>query len=344
MSVSVLICCHNAAYRLEPTLEHISRCKADFPVEVIVIDNNSNDDTDLAAKRIWERLGSPLEFRIIRESRPGKTHAQLTGVSEAKNEVIVFCDDDNWLSPDYLMVATEILANPVVGATSGQTEPVFEGPVPTFVYSHGNWLALGVQSLSSEDVTDTRGYVWGAGLAARRRDLQTIYACPGFPILSGPAGVLSTARGDDNEMCWALTVLGKRIIYDERLKLQHFMPNERLQIEYLRKRASKVDFAWDEYVCRITASLRALESGRSRVWHAVRSALRWVRHANWPEERRYQATMFFMACGWESQLGFMERRLYTSFQWLRYEAGKSTDHLAAGREHATMQYAGSEGG
>src|SRR5204862_1563308 len=97
------------------------------PVEVIVIDNNSNDNTDLVAQRTWERLGSPLEFRVIREPRPGKTHAQRTGLTEAKNEIIVFCDDDNWLSPDYLTVAKEIFSDLRIGGGSGQAEQVSEG-------------------------------------------------------------------------------------------------------------------------------------------------------------------------------------------------------------------------
>ena len=46
-------------------------------------------------------------------------------------------------------------------------------------------------------------------LAARRSDLLKIYQCPGFPILTDRAGGSSSASGNDSEICWALTVLGK---------------------------------------------------------------------------------------------------------------------------------------
>ena len=48
------------------------------------------------------------------------------------------------------------------------------------MYSHGKGLALGIQALSTGDVTKSLTVlVWGAGLAARRSDLLTVYDCPG---------------------------------------------------------------------------------------------------------------------------------------------------------------------
>src|SRR5260370_9676494 len=85
-------------------------------------------------------------------------------------------------------------------------------------------------------------------LALRRSDLLTIYQCPGLPMLTDRAGVLSAASGGDNELCWALTVLGKILIYDDRLKLRHFIPQERLQISYLRKQAGIVSHGTTPFV------------------------------------------------------------------------------------------------
>ena len=181
----------------------------------------------------------------------------------ARNEFIVYCDDDNWLAPDYLIVAKEIFLDPKVGGASGQAEPVFEGDTPTFVYSHGNWLALGIQALNTGDVTNSVGYLWGAGMVARRTDLMKIFECPYLPILSGPSGVLSIARGDDNELCWAIAVLGKRLIYDERLKIKHFMPRERLNMAYLRN--GRRDYYLDGAFERVADAYR--DNPNVDLWH-----------------------------------------------------------------------------
>jgi glycosyltransferase involved in cell wall biosynthesis len=314
MSASVIICSHNGKARISPTLEALARCDAKFPVEIILVDNASTDGMAQTARQVWTQLDSPFDFRILLEPRQGKTYAQRTGTIEASHEFIIFCDDDNWLFPDYLTIAAEILSDPKVGAVSGQAEPVFDGPVPSLVYSHGYWLALGIQALSSGDVTDSRGHLWGAGLAVRRSDLLTIYRCPGLPILTGPAGVLSAARGEDSELCWALTVLGKRLIYDERLKLRHFIPRERLQIGYFRKRADGVD--WGPRMHRFATALDLIHRN-GWVRPAIESAVRSLRHWNWPEERRYQASMFFAACGWKSRMSSVELKLYVAYKWLQ---------------------------
>src|SRR5262249_15510429 len=159
MSVSVLICSHNGKARISPTLEAIAKCEVRFPVEVILIDNNSTDGTAQTAFDVWGRLDTRFKFRVVVEPELGLAYARRRGVLEANHEFLVFCDDDNWLSRDYLSLAAEILSDPKVGATGGQAEPIFDGAVPPFAYSHGQWLALGIQAIASGDVTHSRGFL-----------------------------------------------------------------------------------------------------------------------------------------------------------------------------------------
>lgn len=314
MSVSVVICCHNSQGRIEKTLQALSQCRGDFAIEAILVDNASTDGTVETARLFWNKLNNPFDLRIVSEPTSGKVFAQRAGARHARNEFIVYCDDDNWLAPDYLIVAKEIFLDPKVGGASGQAEPVFEGDAPTFVYSHGNWLALGIQALNTGDVTDSLGYLWGAGMVARRTDLTKIFECPYLPILSGPSGVLSIARGDDNELCWAITVLGKRLIYDERLKIKHFMPRERLNMAYLRKRAT-VTATWDAAVERRAKGLKITEGGH-RLQLALRSGVRWVRHVSWEQERSFHRFMLLAALGIRRGMTAFERKLYDAHLWL----------------------------
>ncbi len=321
MSTSVVICCHNSETRIAATLQALSKCETRSAVEVILVDNGSTDNTASIATSAWEMVGKPFSLRVVTEPQLGQAYARRTGVFNAKHDIIVFCDDDNCLAPDYLMIVVDALSDPKVGAVSGQADPIFEGPVPSFVYSHGYWLAIGIQALSTQDVTESRKFLWGAGLAVRRTDLCTIYRCTSFPILTGRSGTLSAASGDDNELCWAITLLGRRLVYDERLYLRHFMPKERLQIGYLRSRAADAGktVAWDEKIQRFTAGLNTI-SQRGRLKSAISSAIRWLRHLNWPNERNFHASMFLAACDWKGPMSDVERRLYIAFQWFRSAA------------------------
>jgi glycosyltransferase involved in cell wall biosynthesis len=210
----------------------VARCDADFPVEVLLVDNNSNDGTGPVAQQIWKEAGNPaFAFRVIYEPRQGLSFARRAGVQAAQGEIIVFCDDDNWLAPDYLTIARNIMLDDRVGAAGGQSQPVIDGEVPSFLYSHGIGYALGVQALKSGDVT-ARGYLWGSGLVVRREEILTLYSCPGFPVLLGRNGARLTS-GEDSEICAGLILLGKRLWYDDQLRFRHWIAPARLSFDYL---------------------------------------------------------------------------------------------------------------
>jgi len=310
--VSVVICCHNGERRIAHTLEELAKSEVKFPVETILVDNNSTDSTSQTARNAWEGLKHPFSLRIVHEPRLGLAYARRRGVNEATYENIVFCDDDNWLAPNYLSIAREILSDPKVGAAGGQAEPVFEGPVPAFAYSHGFGTTLGIQAISTGEVSS--GHLWGSGLAIRRRDLAGIYRCPVLPIVTDRAGALSSASGEDYEICWALRVTGKSLRYDERLKFRHFVPQQRLQLDYVLKQAQGL--TWNPQMRRFAAALDIMHrDGRARA--AVKSAVWWLLHCYWPEERRYQASRFLAACGWRRQLNGVDRKIYDAYRWLR---------------------------
>jgi glycosyltransferase involved in cell wall biosynthesis len=318
VGISIVICSHNGKHRIEPTLQAIAKCEASFPVEVLLIDNGSDDGTGEKAADVWRMAGAPFQLRIIQEPELGLGYARRRGAAEAAHELIVFCDDDNWLHSDYLRIAKERLSDPAVGVVSGQAEPVFEMAPPAFVYSYGNWLAIGVQNLVSGDVTCSRGYVWGAGLALRRRDLTTIYKCPYLPIMIGRTGSGSVASGDDNELCWAVSLLGKSVFYDERLKLKHYIPSERLKIEYLLRRKD-CGVPLDVHLRRFTKELDAIYVGR-RLKRGFLSALRCLRHYRWSAERDFHLAAFLAAVGWAKGMAEVDRSIYLAHKWFKIES------------------------
>lgn len=120
-SLSVLIATYNRAPVLRETLEALLRVeRSEIECEIVVIDNNSTDDTFNVARAFQDRL--PL--RLLRETRPGKNGALNKALREcALKEIVVFADDDvtpasNWFHE----IAASTLKWPQAAAFGGKIE------------------------------------------------------------------------------------------------------------------------------------------------------------------------------------------------------------------------------
>lgn len=233
-SISVIICCYNSASRLPQTLRHLSKQKSRPGIaswEIIIVDNGSSDNTEEAAYQIWRELGGEADLRVVKEPCPGVINARKKGVSEAKHEYLLFCDDDNWLDKNYLQQAVEIMAgNDDIGALGGQSEAVSDTDFPEWFEKCKMDYAVGRQGERSGDVS-TRKHLWGAGLTTRKSLMEKVFD-PAFPILlSGRQGKSLTA-GDDSEICARLLLMTRQLHYSEALFFKHYIPSERLTNQY----------------------------------------------------------------------------------------------------------------
>jgi cellulose synthase/poly-beta-1,6-N-acetylglucosamine synthase-like glycosyltransferase len=64
----------------------------DFKWELIVVDNNSNDETRTVVEACSKL--APMPVRYIFESRQGKSYALNTGIEATEFELLAFTDDD----------------------------------------------------------------------------------------------------------------------------------------------------------------------------------------------------------------------------------------------------------
>lgn len=234
--VSIIVCCYNSAFRLPETLRHLAmqEVASDIPWEVIVVNNASTDDTSVVATKEWGKHLCNTAFKVIDQPIQGLSAARKMGVEQAIYKYIIFCDDDNWLAPNYVQLAFEIMNDdPEIGVLGGQTEVVSTiQPPDWFEDVKGNY-AVGKQSNASGDIT-SRGYLWGAGFVLRRNLLMKCYEVGLFSLLSGRK-VNELSSGDDTEICQWFIMSGYKLYYDEKLKLKHFIPEVRLKQDYFKK-------------------------------------------------------------------------------------------------------------
>ncbi len=230
--VSITICTHNGEKLLPSTIDNLNQLAVDkqIPWEVIIIDNNSTDKSAEIAMGCWKRTES---FRIIKEPELGLIHARIRGIRESRYEYISFIDDDNWISPDWVNIVHDIFQNhPEVGICGGDIDPEFETPPPSWFDAYKNNYAVGVQGNESGDVTESRGFVWGAGISIRKSPVENLFKDGFIFSLIGRKGNKLMA-GEDTELCYALRIKGWRIWYDKRLRLRHYIPEKRLEWDYL---------------------------------------------------------------------------------------------------------------
>jgi len=176
-----------------------------------------------------------INLRVVAEPELGLSNARLRGFAEAQYSIICFVDDDNRLDPDWVEIVSRVMAErPEVGACGGHIEADCEVDQPPWLKNFQSYYAVGEQAEHACDVTDTRGYLWGAGLCLRRSAWERLQQ-EGFDfLLSGRRGSTLTA-GEDAELCCALRLNGWRLWYEPQLKMKHFLPAARLQWNYLRR-------------------------------------------------------------------------------------------------------------
>ena len=238
--VSIIICCHNSAGRIAETLKHLwIQETGEFPLEIVLVDNNCADDTVDVAKREWIASGQRIPLRIVGESVPGLSAARIKGVRSANFEYAVFCDDDNWLGSDYAKRAHNVMErDPGIGVLGGSSTANSDGDLPDwFELVKGNY-AVGFQSTGGAADASGRGYLWGAGMVFRKSALESMIGLGVTSVLSDRKGK-ELSSGGDSEICKWFLMLGYSLWYDPELKFTHFLESDRLTEKYYAEMIAK---------------------------------------------------------------------------------------------------------
>lgn len=111
LRVSLVIPAYNEAQDIQRCLEAIAS-QSVRPYEVIVVDNNSTDETAKIAKSF------PC-VRLINEKRQGVVFARDTGFNAARGDIIGRIDVDTVLPEDWVKNVQDIFVDETIGAISG---------------------------------------------------------------------------------------------------------------------------------------------------------------------------------------------------------------------------------
>ena len=126
--VSTIIPVHNRARLLMEAVASVV-AQSHRPIEIIVVDDGSTDDTPQAIGAIAAR--HPQIVRALHQSNAGPGRARQRGLDAARGAFVQFLDSDDLLLPRKLELQVAALrANPECGAAYGKTRSYRIGETP----------------------------------------------------------------------------------------------------------------------------------------------------------------------------------------------------------------------
>jgi GT2 family glycosyltransferase len=206
----VLVCTRNRARSLSETLQALNRIRFDplSAVELIIVDNNSSDDTQ---RTVLDYISqSPVEIVYVQESTPGLSMARNRGIRIARGSVLLFTDDDCIPDVDWVNNIMQAFAGSdyrqVVG---GRVELHNPDDVPLTIKS----------TLTAEELTSHHqvyGFLHGCNMAVGRAVLEEIGA---FDVRLGAGTKLRAA--EDTDLVYRALKAGVRVTYNPTAVVYH---------------------------------------------------------------------------------------------------------------------------
>jgi len=239
-SLSILLCTYNRAGLLEDTLAALVSLRAPdaCTVEIVVVDNNSND---LTREVVRQAAGiSPWPIRYAVEQSQGKSFALNRGLALAAGDIVALTDDDVLPEEDWLVRIVEQFRAEDIRFVFGKVLPrwqTFPPPELLTTAARDIWGPLALIDYGDEPVFyddssfRTRKLPIGANLAVRREAIEQI---GGWRTHLGKVDNTLIA-GEDHDLCVRLYRAGLyRGLYDPKNVVRHYVPASRTTRKYFR--------------------------------------------------------------------------------------------------------------
>lgn len=234
IDITVAIPAYNGADRLPKILDRLLAQTGleHLNWEIIVVDNNSCDRTDIVVYNYQTVFNSICLVKYFLETKQGAAFARIRAVNEARGELVAFLDDDNLPAPDWLIAAYSFgYEYPQAGAWSGQIHGNYEVSPPKNFERIQAFLAIREHG-NEPHLFDPDNLILPPGAALVVRKQVWDENVPQIPTLSGKLpGVF--VQGDDYEPLLYIHNAGWEIWYNPAMHTYHQIPHWRLERNYL---------------------------------------------------------------------------------------------------------------
>jgi glycosyltransferase involved in cell wall biosynthesis len=229
VDVTVILCTYNRCQSLAKVLDNVAAQTLPKWIEweVIVVDNNSSDETKSVVDGFCRRY--PERFRYLFESNQGLSYARNAGLRKARGEVVAFIDDDVTIEPTWLRNLTGPFRNGEWVGVGGRIVPDWPCTPPCWV-PQNEWYGMAplvIFDLGLEAVP-LRDAPFGANMAFRRRLFER-YGNFRTDLGRSAKNLLGN---EDTEFGRRLLAAGERLKYEPTAVVHHPVTQNRLKREY----------------------------------------------------------------------------------------------------------------
>ncbi len=239
-SVTILICTYNRAPLLRETLAEMQEMTAPAAcaVDILVVDNNSTDDTAMAVAHAAK--GARFPVRLLSERQQGKSFALNTGLSHASGDVLALTDDDVLPARDWLVRIVDAFRARTATFVFGKVLPRWScAPPPELLTlpAQDIWGPLAIVDYGDDPV------VYGANNTGQRLPIganlaflrSALVAIGGWRTDLGKVNN-TLISGEDHEIFMRLRRHGLYSgYYEPAMTVRHYVPASRLTRRYFRR-------------------------------------------------------------------------------------------------------------
>jgi glycosyltransferase involved in cell wall biosynthesis len=233
LRVSVIVCTYNRAQLLDKLLESLVHQEFEGDHEIIVVNNNSIDDTELVTRR-WSAQADPkCPIRYVFAATQGLSHARNVGVEAASGDVVAFIDDDAVAEKNWLQHIIDNLADPDIASVGGKVIPSWAEDPPDWLMAQELWPAIGGSRYGEKQrIMTGKMCPLGGNMAIHKRWCQSV---GGFDPQFGKVG-RNMVSFEEVEFADRLRKRGGRMLYDPEMIIYHHVPGERMTRSYVALR------------------------------------------------------------------------------------------------------------
>ena len=231
MRFSIVIATYNRAALLKDTLESLARLQPGAPWEVIVVDNNSPDDTRQVVESAAPSYPVPLRYAFEKEQ--GRSAALNHGFRIAGGDLIVTTDDDVRVERDWLTTIERGLDTLHCDYVGGRVIPIWQSEPPAWIPRRNGrlWAVIALLDYGRDPLKFGTRVPLGVNMAIRREALER---AGGFDTRIGRKA--GTLLGQEvREWCMRAHAAGLTGYYVPEMVVQHLIPSDRLTKRYFRR-------------------------------------------------------------------------------------------------------------
>ena len=225
--ISIIICTYNRDKFIPGALNSlVNQTIAPSRYEIIIINNNSTDNTDAISKNFIS-ANPGLNIKYFIETQKGLSAARNRGINESASELIIFIDDDADVTPNYLEIALSFFKNnPDISAFGGKIIPIYEeGREPQWLSKPLWGLVTRADWGSKVSIYPKGKRPYGCSMAFRKKVFKEI----------GSFNSDLLFRSEDKYIFTRLAEYNKIFLYNPEFIVYHHIDSSRLTFESFKK-------------------------------------------------------------------------------------------------------------